>query len=556
MKKVLVVLLVLLVLLGAAAVGGYLYADYRSSHIFVEDAVYPIDAASLDLRGQDISFDHYNEVHNLLPNCQVLWDVPFQGGKVASNTQSLTVSTLTREDAQVLAAYLPELTSLDATGCEDYPLLTGLQGQLPKCRIVYQVRLGAKTYPLDTAQLTLEPQDYDLDILTENLRYLPGVTAVTLRTPAFGLEAVDALRQAYPDVTFACTVELLGQEYDTETAELDLSAMTAQDVAEVAGKLAMLPNLGAVELMDSAGSSALTLEDVKTLTQAAPEAAFHYTFDFYGLTLSTDDTQVVLTNKSIGDDGEAEVRNVLDLLTNCERFVLDNCKLSNDVLAQMREDYRDRMKIVWRVYFGKGSCLTDVDVIRCTYDLVDNNCHDLVYCEDVRFIDFGHNEFLDACEFVSGMPNLEYIILSGAPIKDLTPFENCKQLKFLEIAFCEYVTDLTPLAGCESLQMLNISNTHAVDLAPLDELDLTFLCAKMYPGGVSRVSGEEQSRFRAQHPDCWTTFNEDAQPYGVGWRYDEDKITPLPQYALIQRAFGYPNAINNAGWYFDETQTE
>lgn len=555
MKKVLIVLLVLLLVFVAAVAGGYWYADYRSSHIFVEDAVYPIDATSLDLRGQEISFDHYNEVHNLLPNCDILWDVPFQDGKVASDTKSLTVSQLTQADGEVLVNYLPALATLDATGCQDYALLVDLQEQLPNCQVIYTVSLGVESFPLDTTELTLEPGAYDLDTLTQNLQYLPQVTTVTFRTPDFGREEVAALEEVYADIAFHCTVELLGQEYDTETTQLDLSAMTSGDVAQAAEKLALLPNLAAVELMDAQGESSLTLEDVKTLTQAAPEAAFHFLFDFYGVSLSTDDTEVVLTNKSIGDDGEEEVRSVLDLLTNCERFVLDNCKLSNEVLAQLREDYRDRTKIVWRVYFGGGSCLTDVDVIRCTYDLVDDNSHDLVYCEDVRFIDFGHNEYLDGCDFVSGMTNLEYVILSGSPIKDLTPFANCKKLKFLEIAFCEYITDLTPLASCESLEMLNISNTHAVDLSPLDELDLTFLCARTYPSGVCRVPQEEQERFLQQHPDCWTSFT-GAQPYGVGWRYDEDEITPLPQYELIQQAFGYPNAVNNAGWYFDETDSE
>ena len=99
--------------------------------------------------------------------------------------------------------------------------------------------------------------------------------------------------------------------------------------------------------------------------------------------------------------------------------------------------------------------------------------------------------------------------------------------------------------------MLNISNTHALDLSPLDDLPLTHLCARTNPSGVSRISQDEQTRFLAQHPDCWTSFS-GAQPYGVGWRYDEDEITPLPQYALIQKVFKLPHAPNNTGWYLDE----
>lgn len=558
MKKVLCVVLVILLVFALAAAGGYGYAWYRSNHIFVEDAVYPIDAQSLDLRGQDISFDHYNAVHSQLPNCEIAWDVPFQGGKYANDTESLTVSSLSDEDMDILLTYFPKLKRLDASGCREYDRLVSLQEKLPQCQIIYQVDLGGKSFELDTAELTLENGDYDFDTLMKNLSYLPQVTTITLRMPELSQEQMEALKTAYETITFSCTVELLGQEYDTQTTVLDLSAMTSDQVAEVAEKLAMLPNLETVELMDASGQSGLTKEDVKALMAAAPGAAFHYTFDFYGETLSTDTEEVKLANIKIGDEGESEIRTALDLLTNCKRFVLDNCQVSNEVMAQIREDYRDRTKVVWRVYFGKGSTLTDVQVLRAVYDLVDDNCQNLIYCEDVRFMDIGHNEYLDAVPFVAGMPNLEYIIVSGAPIKDLTPFENCKKLKFLEIAFCEYITDLSPLASCESLEMLNIANTHAVDLSPLDDLPLTHLMARTYPSGVCRVPKEEQERFVEQHPDCWASFT-GAQPYGDGWRYTEDMKDYLESYALLRQAFRYdqdPNIPNHVGWYFDESEAE
>lgn len=554
MKKVLCVVLVILLIFALAAAGGYGYAWYRSNHIFVEDAVYPIDAQSLDLRGQDISFDHYNTVHSQLPNCEIAWDVPFQGGKYANDTESLTVSSLSDEDMDILLTYFPKLKRLDASGCREYDRLVSFQEKLPQCQVIYQVNLGGKSFELDTAELTLENGDYDFDTLMKNLSYLPQVTSITLRMPELSQEQMEALKTAYETITFSCTVELLGQEYDTQTTALDLSAMTTDQVAEVAEKLSLLPNLETVELMDASGQSGLTKEDVKALMAAAPEAAFHYTFEFYGETLSTDTEEVKLANIKIGDEGESEIRAALDLLTNCKRFVLDNCQVSNEVMAQIREDYRDQTKVVWRVYFGKGSSLTDAQLMRVVGDLVDSNCSDLIYCEDVVCIDLGHNEWLTDTSFIAGMVNLEYCIISGAPIKDLTPFANCKKLKFLEIAFCEYLTDATPLAQCESLEMLNISNTHITDLTPLDDLPLTHLCAKMYPGGVSRVSKDEEARFRAQHPDCWSTFNEDAQPYGRGWRYEEDQITPLPYYQQIRDWLLYdiyPRTPNHTGWYFD-----
>lgn len=553
MKKVIITVLVVILLVLTVLVAGAIgFIWYRDNHVFVEDAVYPIDSVSLDLRQEDISLAHYNELHAKLPNCEILWMVPFQGGEYSSDSDALRIKSLTREDMEMLS-YFPELKEITAE-FDDYAILEELKAVRPDLTVAYQVSIGETSYAPDVTELVLENGDYELETLTENLIFLPEVKTITLKKTDLTLEQIDALRAAYEDIAIRCTVELLGQEYDMETTQLDLSAMTSGDVEAVSEKLAMLPNLTAIELMDAQGTSQLTKADVKALQEAAPGVVFNYSFEFYGLTLSTAEEEVHIKNTKIGDEGESEIRLALDLMPNCKRFVLENCQVSNEVLAKIRDDYREQTKVVWRVWFGEGTSMTDAEIIRAVYDLVDDNCHDLIYCEDVRFIDFGHNEWLDTCDFVAGMPNLEAIILSGSPIKDLTPFQNCKKLKFLEIAFCEYIEDLSPLAGCESLEMLNISNTHALDLSPLDDLPLTLMCARLNPSGRSRIPLEEQARFIEQHPDCWTSF-EGAQPYGAGWRYTEDEKDYLEYYAMLRDIFRYnldPNIPNHVGWYISE----
>lgn len=101
--------------------------------------------------------------------------------------------------------------------------------------------------------------------------------------------------------------------------------------------------------------------------------------------------------------------------------------------------------------------------------------------------------------------------------------------------------------------MLNVSDTKVTDLSPLDDLPMTHLCAKRNATGVSRISAEEQARFQGQHPDCWSTY-EGTQPYGPGWRYEEDNITFLPYYKQIREWFLYdlhPSEPNQMGYYFD-----
>ena len=195
--------------------------------------------------------------------------------------------------------------------------------------------------------------------------------------------------------------------------------------------------------------------------------------------------------------------------------------------------------------------MSDAQIFRSTYYLVDSNCENLKYLEDVRFMDIGHNEWLKDSSFISGMKSLECVIISGSMISDLKPFANCKNLKVLEAAFCEYIYSAEGLEGCENLERLNISYTHITDLSPLDNLNLVNLCA-MYEG-KSRVPADEQERFQALKPDCKMSFV-GPQPYGTAWRYADDGEFE-EWYATIRRVFRYdkdPAIPNNVGWYLKD----
>ncbi len=569
MKKILITILVVIVLvlsLGIAAAVGFLW--YRDNHVFVEGDAYPITTQILDLTGEDISIAYYEELQAQLPDCNIRWMVPFHGGKYANDTESLTVSELTLEDVEFIAKYFTQLKTLDATQCDDYDVLAVADATLTNCELTYYVNLGhpsqephyqSQYVSLGFGELLAGEPEYDFDTLMQNLVYLQNLKELVLKNVAYSPEQVQSLKEAYPEVEISATVEVFGQEYDLEaTEQLDLSGIAGTDVPVVTEQIKKLPNLTYVNLNPEKGIGALSKEDVKTLMEALPQVVFDFSFDFYGETLSTADEEIHIKNKKIGDEGEQEVRLALDLLKNCKRFVLEYCGLSNETLAQIREDYQGRTKVVWRVSYGKGTIMTDAEVVRAVYDLVDDNCHNLIYCEDAKYMDIGHNEWLDACEFVSGMKSLEYVIISGAPIKSLEPFRSCKNLKLLEAAFCEYITDVSPLADCPNLQMLNISNTHVEDLSPLDNLPLTHLTVRTNPSGKCRLSQAEQDRVMKQHPDCWISYT-GAQPYGVGWRYDEDEITPLDHYKVVREVFRLnldPNIPNHVGWYLKDEERE
>lgn len=553
-KSIATFLLIVLFSLVLLAGGYYGYTHFQDSHFFVEGIPYPKGAKRLDLRGKNISTAHYEAILEQLPDCDIIWDVAFQGSRYPSNSQSLTVTGFSQADMDRILEHFPNLTELNAQGCQDYSLLEAFQEARPGCRITYTVDLGGKAFSSDVTTLLLEQGDYTMDALMENLPHLPNLTSIHMPTPNLTKEQLQTLRSTFDSISITATVEVLGREYDDlTTTQLDFSNLTAAEAALAAQQISNLPNLSFVELTKN-GVCNLTRDQVRLLTQAAPQAAFSYSFDFYGRTLSSSDEEAVFRDMYIGDEGEAELRMALDLMPRCKRFVLDNCGFSNEVLAAVRDDYRHQTKVVWRVWFGKGgSSLTDVTILRSINDLVDSNCHDMIYCEDTVFMDVGHNLQLYTAEFVAGMPNLEYCIFSGSPIQDLTPFENCTKLKMLELTFCGYVKDISPLAACTQLEKLNISHTKVQDITVLNDLPMTNLnCQSTW------VSAKKQVQFKKDNPDCWAVFGGENE-YGRGWRYDGSLDKFLPWYQLMRDVFIYDlelKAPNHTGWYATEEQLD
>ena len=372
----------------------------------------------------------------------------------------------------------------------------------------------------------------------ENLQYLPNLTGLTLVDMDLTAEQLTALREAYPDIILDYTVELFGSQLSMDLTELDLSAMNSAGVEEACRKLGQMTGLTDVTL-----SSALSFEDVDKLQTAVPHIRFHYAFNLLGRTVSTSDDEIIFQNQDFGDSEETEIRKALKILDHTSRFVLDNCGYSNETLAKLREDFRGGPKVIWRVWFGKEgryTTLTDDDTIRAVYNVTDDTCGPMKYLEDVRYMDIGHNEFLSDLSFIGYMPNLEVLIASESGVRELTGFDNCKKLTWLELAYCYKLENIDALAGCDGLKYLNISYSKVTSFEPLDALKLErFVYLK------PKASTKEQNTFTTIHPkaECITVFYGYSMPYSYGWRYDDNGKTMFWYYKdVIREVFEYDKA--------------
>ena len=98
MKKILLCVLSAIILVAAAV-----FTIRISRYVIVDFQLYPRDAAVLDLRGQEIAPSHYHALSKKLPDTRIQWDIPFQGGILADDTQTIAVTSLSPEEAQLLA---------------------------------------------------------------------------------------------------------------------------------------------------------------------------------------------------------------------------------------------------------------------------------------------------------------------------------------------------------------------------------------------------------------------------------------------------------------------
>ena len=341
------------------------------------------------------------------------------------------------------------------------------------------------------------------------------------------------------------TVFIHGNEYDRNISYLDLSECAPEEIPEIAEIIRDMPALETIRLMTDEGGSKLALEDVALLTDAAPDAEFIYSFDLYEKRISLSDNEVRFKDTDIGNEGEENIRRALSVLNRCDRFVLDGCGIDDEVVAQIDEDFPNT-RVVWRIYVGNKSALTDDPIIRMTHGITDDMTGPLKYCRDVVYMDLGHDEGISDISFVANMPKLECLILSAAGVTDLSPLKNCGALTWLELVNCVKLKDISPIAGMDSIKYLNISDSGVRDISPIMDMQLDrFSCIG---NGISNEVSEE---YIEKHPDCMVAFK--GNPWGYAWRYDDYGYHFFSYYARMREVFRYEER-SPGGYVFPEDE--
>lgn len=437
-------------------------AWFFRNHVIILGDVYKKDLTQLDLRGTPVTEEYYTKFCKKLPQCQILWDVPFQGSCVSSTVTELTVSALTPEDIRMLG-YFPQLERVDASLCPDLDAITLLQDTYPECQVIYTVALGTVLYSNDTVQLQLK--NADVPELQEKLPYLPLVRRVHLSGALPTIQQLRDLQSLFPEIRFSWEVDYLGITGDCSTTTLDLSHTTLTH-DQMTQLLSWFPLL---EQADLRGCT-LTEEEILSICAQYPDSFFLWDAQVAGLSFPTDSTVIDISGQPL--DNTLEVEAMLPCFPNLETVVMSHCGIDDVTMDDLNQRYED-IRFIWSVQIGDVYVRTDAqffypftfrkDMIVTTEDL-----YPLRYCTDMVAIDIGHMTTVTNCDWAAYMPNLKYLILAETAITDLTPLSGLKNLAFLEI-FTTNITDYSPLLGCTGLEDLNLGNTYG-DPAPITQM--------------------------------------------------------------------------------------
>jgi len=451
-KKKIILLIVAAVLV--AALAGALWL--RSSHIFIEGKAYPAKAETLDLRGTGITVGEYEALTAALPDCDITWQIPFQGSLYAEQTQKIAFSSLTAEEVPVLD-YFSDLTRIDASGCTDYPLLMQVKAAHPDAELVYDVTIDGQSWHHDATQLRITGlTDEDIALM----QYLPSLETVDA-SACTDLDQLKKLQQTYPQLTVSYFVPVCGSSYDRFATELKLENA---DGAELMELLSHMPMLETVTINEPAGQAA----DLLALVEAYPEVAFTWTREVLGVSISSNDVEADLS----GTDPESleYIEKEMAWFPAVEKLILCDLGYDHETMAAFREKMRPEYKVVWNIVICELEVRTDdIYYMPSKYNKVvtQDEAYLLKYMEDLICIDVGHRA-LTSCEWAAYMPNLQYLVLADSQISDISPLAGLKKLVFLEI-FITQVTDYSPLLGCTALEDLNISFTKG-DPEPLKQM--------------------------------------------------------------------------------------
>jgi len=227
LRKCTIVLMAVLLVASMMMVGYFFYMYNMAKYIEILGERYERNAEYLDLTDKSISPEEYDEIQNLLPDCEIIWMVPMGKNHVRSDATEISANDIS-VDALPLLVYLPNLKRVDTMGCDDYPVMVAIKTQYPDVEIEYTVQLvGVNVSSNDEfADISGIPVE-DIDEFTEKIGYLPELKKIDMCNCGLTNDQFDVLIEAYPGVKFVWVIKFGKSGYSNWSCRTDILIFSA-----------------------------------------------------------------------------------------------------------------------------------------------------------------------------------------------------------------------------------------------------------------------------------------------------------------------------------------
>lgn len=477
--------------------------------------------AELDLTAADVSPERFDAVRAAYPALSVRWSIPIGASRYPSDAESITLTDFTVSELP-LFDYFTALRSADARGCACYDALLALREKYPALKLEWQVPLGSTEYLESATEIAVDDISITPDALREALRYLPAAQTVSFPACPWSETEKNALRAEFSNITFVWPEEILGDTYPSDTAELSFAGRTFSeaDVAELSEKLASLPKLTRVDLT----GTGVTVEQMTPVCEKYPAVDFAFTFELYGVPISTEDTLLDFTG--IEMESTEPVESILPVMHKLEKVDMSDCGFSDEEMDALNKKY-ENVRFVWTLHIDEQhyDVRTDATGFIASFDfygiLTPESLHRFKYCRDMLCADFGHRITFQDMSALSEMPQLKYLLLADCWSQDITPVGTLENLIYFEMVL-GLAKDLTPLLNCKNLLDLNVCFCYYTDpetnlavFKQMTQLERLWISYWMIPEGT-----EQELREALPNTEI-VLVREKNDATAFGWRFHE-----------------------------------
>ncbi len=347
------------------------------------------------------------------PQVDVRYTVPIGGQEYTPDATAVTPTTLTQTDVQNLSG-LPNLQKIDGTGCRDFVILRQLERDHPEWDVQYITSIAGTEFTPTTRSLELTGAAYEE--LSIGLAAMPELKTLSVHAPnATGAQMLQ-LREEYPNVEIHWDLEVFGQTFPDDAAEVDISNQPISSIDEAKQIAALFPNL----------------------------------------------TKLIVN--SVGIDNEVmaayreEVRSDYKVVWTI--YFSDKCKGRTDDTYFMPTKQGE--------YYFKDSYTHDLRYFEdmVCLDLGDhNNVKNIEYVAfmpHLKYLILAWTQVTDLSP-ISNCKELIYLEVDHCIVHDYTPLLGCTALEDINIGDAQYQVDVTPLT-----QMPWLKNVWAQDRSPRD----------------------------------------------------------------------------------------